>query len=72
MIICSCNILSDEDMRQGIAIVRAEFPHRVPTIGMVYRVLDKELNCKGCLPLAMAIVEELRGLEESDLMCSTA
>lgn len=60
MIICSCNVISDKDLEEGIAQLQAEYPHRKLTAGMVYRSLGKAFRCKGCLPLAVQVVQELR------------
>ncbi len=60
MIICSCNVISDKELEEGIARLQATYPHRKLTAGMVYRSLGKSFRCKGCLPLAVQVVKELR------------
>lgn len=59
MIVCSCNIISDQDLADGIATVRTKHPHRTLTVGLVYKALGKKLNCGGCLPLTMRILSDL-------------
>ena len=39
MIVCSCNVLSDHDVRDAIATA----PGMAPTVGQVY-------GCLGCIP----------------------
>ena len=59
VIVCSCNVISDTDLAEGIATVRRENPHRPVTVGLVYKALGKKLNCGGCLPLTMQLLAEL-------------
>jgi bacterioferritin-associated ferredoxin len=71
MIICSCAVISADDIRRAIAWMRAADPDTVITPGKVYRALGKRPDCGGCLSLFIAIMGrddntavpvELRGL----------
>jgi bacterioferritin-associated ferredoxin len=71
MIICSCTGVTDRDIRQAIAWMRASDAHTLITPGKVYRSLGKAPRCGGCIRLfvdhmrsdeQMAVPAELRGL----------
>jgi len=54
MIICSCSRITDRDIHQAIAWMRASDPHTVITPGKIYRVLGKSPECGGCIRLFVA------------------
>ncbi len=75
MIVCSCAVITSEDIHRAIAWMRAADPDTIITPGKVYRALGKRPECGGCLPLFAARMqgdenmavpvdfpEELRGL----------
>jgi bacterioferritin-associated ferredoxin len=75
MIVCSCAVITSEDIHRAIAWMRAADPDTIITPGKVYRALGKRPDCGGCVPLFVATMrtdsntavpvdfpEELRGL----------
>lgn len=64
MIICSCAVITDRDIRRAIEWMRAADPYGVVTPGKVYRALGKRPECGGCIPL---FVESVRDDLDSDL-----
>jgi len=57
MIICSCAVISDTDIRRAVEWMRASDPYAVVTPGKVYRALGKTPECGGCIRL---FVDSLR------------
>ena len=71
MIVCSCSGVTDRDIHQAIAWMRASDPYALITPGKIYRALGKAPQCGGCLRLFVdhmrsdeqfAVPAELRGL----------
>lgn len=77
MIVCSCTIISDSDIEAALIEILGQPNAPIPTPGVVYRHLQKRMNCCGCAPLAVetiyAKVEELerKGLVSPNV-CETA
>ncbi|MES0880444.1 (2Fe-2S)-binding protein [Roseibium sp. SCP14] len=63
MIICSCNVLSDEQLREAAAEMRADPNGKVPTPGAVFRHLGCRPRCGSCFPSVIDIIHE-KGSEE--------
>jgi len=57
MIVCSCTGVTDRDIRDAIAWMRAADPYTLITPGKIYRALGKSVNCGGCVRL---FVETMR------------
>jgi len=57
MIVCSCQRVSDSDIREAIAWMRAADPYTLITPGKIYRALGKSAECGGCVRL---FVEKMR------------
>jgi bacterioferritin-associated ferredoxin len=53
MIICSCQQITDHDIRAAVDWMRAADPDTVITPGKIYRALGKRADCGGCMPLFM-------------------
>lgn len=51
MIICSCQQITDHDIRAAVTWMRASDPDTVITSGKIYRALGKRADCGGCMPL---------------------
>lgn len=51
MIICSCQRITDHDIRAAVTWMRASDPDTVITSGKIYRALGKRADCGGCMPL---------------------
>ena len=71
MIICSCCRVTDSDIRDAIAWMRASDPYALITPGKIFRTLGKAADCGGCIRLFvetmrkdenLAVPAELRNL----------
>lgn len=62
MIICSCNVLSDEQLRNAAKEMRADPNGKIPTPGSVFRRLGCRPRCGGCFPAVIEIIHD----KESD------
>ncbi|MEM9097509.1 MAG: (2Fe-2S)-binding protein [Pseudomonadota bacterium] len=51
MIVCSCTLVTDHDIRRAVAWMRASDPQVMITPGKVYRALGKKADCGGCIRL---------------------
>ncbi len=65
MIVCSCNVLSDRDVRAAVA---ADARRRSP--GQVYYGLGCGMPCGRCAPTIRRIIDE--ALAESERACENA
>ena len=75
MIVCSCCRVTDTDIRDAIAWMRAADPYTLITPGKIYRALGKSVECGGCIKLFvekmraddnLAVPVELRGLRRKE------
>jgi bacterioferritin-associated ferredoxin len=57
MIVCSCTVLTDRDIHEAIAWMRASDPYTLITPGKIYRALGKGVECGGCMRL---VVQQMR------------
>lgn len=73
MIICSCSRVTDGDIHEAIAWMRASDPYALITPGKIFRALGKAAECGGCIRLFvetmrkdgnLAVPAELRGLRK--------
>jgi hypothetical protein len=77
MIVCSCRVISDRDIESALLEILNQPDAPIPTPGIVYRHLQKRMNCCGCAPLAVETiynkVDELekKGLIEPNVCAST-
>ena len=76
MIVCSCTGVTDREIREAIAWMRAADPYTLITPGKIYRALGKSAECGGCIRLFvekmrqdgnLAVPGELRGLRSEPL-----
>lgn len=58
MIICSCNVLSDKQLREAAKEMRADPNGKLPTPGAVFRHLGCRPRCGGCFPGVIDIIHE--------------
>lgn len=56
MIVCSCNVITDQEIADAIAALRTADPFVVITPGLVFRHLSKRPQCGNCLPLVTRIM----------------
>jgi hypothetical protein len=77
MIVCSCTIITDRDIESALVEILNQPDAPIPTPGVVYRHLQKRMNCCGCAPLAVeTIYNKVDELERKGLIspnvCATA
>lgn len=77
MIICSCTMISDNDIEEALVEILNQPDAPIPTPGVVYRHLSRRMNCCGCAPLAVeTIYNKVNELENKGLIspyvCATA
>jgi bacterioferritin-associated ferredoxin len=58
MIICSCAVISSDEIERTVAWMKAADPQVVITPGKVYRALGKHPVCGGCAKLFVAAVHK--------------
>ncbi len=51
MIVCSCTLITAEDVEETVVALRTRDPFVVLTPGLIYRHLGKRPSCGDCLPL---------------------
>jgi bacterioferritin-associated ferredoxin len=51
MIVCSCTLITSNDIAEAVASLRSHDPFVVLTPGLIYRHLGKRPSCGNCLPL---------------------
>ncbi len=56
MIICSCNVLSEKQLREAADEMRADPNGKVPTPGAVFRHLGCRPRCGSCFPSVIDII----------------
>ena len=73
MIVCSCLVISDEDIEQALVEILSQPDAPLPTPGVVYRHLQKKMVCCGCSPLAVStIYDKIDQLAEKGVVCPYA
>ena len=73
MLICSCAVISDHDIELALLEIMIEENAPMPTPGVVWRHLQKKMNCCGCAPLAVDVIyRKLEELEVKGLVCKHA
>ena len=56
MLICSCTVISDHDIRTAVKWMRSADPLALITPGKVYRALGKKPDCGGCIDHFVAAI----------------
>jgi hypothetical protein len=70
MIICSCSVISDHDIELAVLDIMSQPDAPLPTPGVVYRHLQKKMNCCGCAPLAVEVIyQKVDMLAAKGLIC---
>lgn len=73
MIVCSCAVISDRDIEVAVSEIMATGPGLLPTPGVVFRHLNKKMNCCRCAPVTVAaIYTAMDRLERSTRVCPFA
>jgi bacterioferritin-associated ferredoxin len=60
MIVCSCAVITSDDIHRTIGWMRAASPDTIITPGKVYRALGKTPDCGGCIALFVATMRQNR------------
>lgn len=61
MIVCSCTAITDRDIEGALVEILNQPNAPIPTPGVVYRHLQKRMNCCGCAPLAVETIYDKVG-----------
>ena len=70
MIVCSCTRISDHDIELALLDILNQPEAPIPTPGVVYRHMQKRMQCCGCAPLAVDVIyARLEVLEKKGLIC---
>jgi hypothetical protein len=73
MIVCSCLVITDEDIERALVEIMSQPDAPLPTPGVVYRHLSKKMVCCSCSPLAVStIYEKIDRLAERGVVCPYA
>jgi hypothetical protein len=73
VIICSCAIISDRDIESAVIEIMSAELAPIPTPGVVFRHLNKKMNCCSCAPLAItAIYAAMDRLADDTRICPYA
>jgi hypothetical protein len=73
MIVCSCLVITDEDIERALFEILSRPEAPLPTPGVVYRHLEKKMVCCGCSPLAVStIYQKIDGLADKGVVCPYA
>ena len=56
MIVCSCAVITDRDIQSAVAEIMSAPRALLPTPGIVFRHLNKRMNCCTCAPLTVALI----------------
>lgn len=70
MIVCSCQQVSDHDIELALLDILNQPEAPIPTPGVVYRYMQKRMQCCGCAPLAVDVIyAKVENLERKGLVC---
>jgi hypothetical protein len=73
MIVCSCAVISDQDIERALLEILDMPDAPLPTPGVVYRHLEKKMVCCGCSSLAVeTIYRKIDKLAEEGIVCPYA
>lgn len=56
MIICSCAVISESDIERAVIEIMSAPLAMLPTPGVVFRHLNKKMNCCTCAPVAVSAI----------------
>lgn len=56
MIVCSCAVISDRDIEVAVGEIMSAGVALLPTPGVVFRHLNKKMNCCTCAPVAVSTI----------------
>ncbi|MDD7910047.1 MULTISPECIES: bacterioferritin-associated ferredoxin [Pseudovibrio] len=64
MIVCHCNVINDDDLRQAAEELQGGPNGSLPTPGALFRKLGHRPNCGGCFPRVIDVVYALENKED--------
>ncbi len=73
MIVCSCAVISDRDIDRAVIEIMSSPPALLPTPGIVFRHLQKRMNCCRCAALTVSVIySSMDRLEKDTRVCPYA
>ncbi|WP_334146130.1 hypothetical protein [Hyphomicrobium sp.] len=70
MIVCSCQQVSDFDIELALLDILNQPEAPIPTPGVVYRYMQRRMQCCGCAPVAVDVIyAKLEDLATRGLIC---
>ncbi len=70
MIVCSCAVITDRDIDRAVCEIMSAPRALLPTPGIVFRHLQKRMNCCRCAPLTVSIIyDSMDRLEHDTRVC---
>jgi bacterioferritin-associated ferredoxin len=71
MIVCQCNVLSDDALAEAVADMRQSAEPVVITPGQVFKCCGAKFQCSGCMPLITSVIaESYAAVDAGDSHCS--
>lgn len=58
MIVCHCNVIKCQDIRNAVGDLRGNDPYCIVTPGRVFKAHGCKANCGGCMPLFASVIEQ--------------
>ncbi|MEP3275982.1 MAG: (2Fe-2S)-binding protein [Stappiaceae bacterium] len=65
MIVCSCTVITDKDLKRAAEAIRKDPDQGVVTPGAVFRYLGKRPNCGNCFAMIIHIIHATIEKDES-------
>ena len=66
MIVCSCAVVSSRDIENAVIEIMSRKLAPLPTPGVVFRHLNKKMNCCSCAPVTVSAIYAVMDRLESD------
>ncbi len=66
MIVCSCSVISDRDIERAVFDIMSAANAPLPTPGVVFRHLNKKMNCCSCAPIAVGVIYQAMDRLQAD------
>jgi bacterioferritin-associated ferredoxin len=73
VIVCSCAVITDRDIDRAVIEIMSSPPALLPTPGIVFRHLQKRMNCCRCAALTVSVIySSMDRLEKDTRICPYA
>jgi len=70
VIVCSCAVITDREIDQAVSEIMSAPNALLPTPGIVFRHLQKRMNCCRCAPLTVSVIyDSMDRLEHDTRVC---